>query len=248
MANKLTLAELSKQIAALQLELVGPVKQMSSQLTEIKDELSTLKNQAAVDKQEVMSEIDELRQTIVDLTGRVQKAEHTLAIHDFDITSLNEAESSGHSLTINGIPKRDGESLNEIYNNIASKIGIAQAPRAHLFRLNVKSPAPTIVVRFDSQMAKNEFKFNFLKVAKTLFVHKLPGFNDSPAGSRVYIQDLMSKATYTLHKAAVKFKNEKKLSSVIIEQSKIFVKLQKDGIKARVYSVKHLEKLIKHAA
>lgn len=230
------------------LAMTDPMAQMTLSLKEFSTEFVTLEKKVADDKVELKSEIDELRQTVAELIGRVDKIGSTVTVHDYDISSLNEAESMGLSLTINGIPKNEDESLKEIFANIASKIGFVETPHAHLFRLNVNSPAPTIIARFDSLSAKNKFKFNFMEVAKTLLVNRIAGFEGSPPDARIYIQDLMSKETYNLHKAAVKFKKEKKIVGVIIEQSKIFIKIKKDDKKTRVYNIGHLEKIIKHTS
>lgn len=164
--------------------------------------------------------------------------------HAKPATALSpENESMRMSLTINGVPEKNDENLQDIYDNIAKNIGFYSPPRVSLFRYSDESPAPTIVARFFNLADKNDFKFKFMKVAKTLTICQLRGFNDEP-DSRIYIQDQMSKSTYELMRAAIKFKYKKLLSNVMVDNCQIFAKRSPNSPKLNIHSITQLNLIV----
>lgn len=217
---------------------------MNESILKIHTEMAQMRQTCADNKKELKTDLALLRGEVKALTSRLDKAENTIKFHDMEIAHSNEVESMGLSLTINGIPKKDNEVLNDIFGDLAKKVGFARPPRVHLFRYADTSPAPTIVARFHSEIDKNDFKFNYMKIAKTFTVRKLAGFNNAPADARIYIQDQMSKATYELHKTALQCKKNNRLSHVMVEKCKVVVKFTPNGPKHRLFNTAHLNKLL----
>lgn len=217
---------------------------MNDSILKIHADMALMRQTCAENKKELKTELDSLRDEVKTLTKRLDTAEHTIKFHDMEIAHAHEVGAMGMSLTINGIPKKDNEVLHDIFTDLAKKIGFTKPPRAHLFRYADNSPAPTIVARFHSEIDKNDFKFNYMKIATTLTVRKLTGFNNTQADARIYIQDQMSKATYELHRMALTCKKNKRLSHVMVEKCKVFVKFSPNGPKCRLYNTTHLNKLL----
>lgn len=158
-----------------------------------------------------------------------------------------ENESMRLSLTINGVPEKNNENLQDIYDDIAKNIGFSSPPpRVSLFRYSdASSRAPTIVARFRNFAEKNDFKFKCMKVAKTLTICQLSGFNDEP-NTRIYVQDQMSKSTYELMRAAIKFKYKKLLSNVMVDNCRIFAKLSPNSPKLNIHSITQLNLIVNY--
>lgn len=161
-------------------------------------------------------------------------------------TQSPENESMRLSLTINGVPEKNDENLQDIYDDIAKNIGFSSPPpRVSLFRYSDASRAPTFVARFRNFAEKNDFKFKFMKVAKTLTICQLSGFNDEP-DTRIYVQDQMSKSTYELMRAAIKFKYKKLLSNVMVDNCRIFAKLSPNSPKLNIHSITQLNLIVNY--
>lgn len=229
-------------------ELKTIVKQTNESVLEMKSEIAAMKQQMINDKAELKGDIENISQEFNDLKSRVREAERKNYFLEADNAQMYEAASMGRNLVVNGIPRKEDEMLYDIYTEIAQKIGLAKPPRARVSRFKGNQLAPSILIRFHSDIDKNDFKFNYLKTATNLTLRRLAGFNNSTADSRIFIQDQMSNATYQLHKAVIKLKHNRIFSQVLVENCAVFVKFTRDGEKIRVIDKDHLAAIVKKGA
>lgn len=153
---------------------------------------------------------------------RVNKIEATLDDND-RISRLKE-------IVINGIPVVANENLLQIFEKIAVVIGFNRQCCYIvdiIFRLGKSktSARPSqinfapILVRFTTQLLKNEFLQLYFKHRNVTLVHI--GFNDCE--DRVYVNHNLTKSTSILHKAALKLKKSGKILNIRIKSGFVFV-------------------------
>lgn len=134
-------------------------------------------------------------------------------------------------VVISGIPVLSNENLLQIFDKISSLIGfdrqccyaVDNIFRLGKYKLTLRPPlinAAPILVRFSTQLLKNEFLQLYFK-HRNLKLTGI-GFNGS-ADDRVYINHNLSKTCNMIHKAALKLKKSGKIIKIQIKSGFIFV-------------------------
>lgn len=199
-------------------------------MKEVKTDIS---NQIANFKNEMDSRFKAFRtelQTDIDVISTRQD--------DIDTRlDILERASLSANLLLNGVPIIENENLNELFEQLCTQIGFTpkEFTLLSIFRVKNKSKQPTIVMKFISQNARNEFYQRYWKT-KNLSLIDL-GFETD---SRVYVQESLTKAKHEIFKQAMSLKRDKKLSSVYTYNGLVYVKSQPESTGVLIDSISHL--------
>lgn len=199
-------------------------------MKEVKTDIS---NQIANFKNEMDSRFKAFRtelQTDIDVISTRQD--------DIDTRlDILERASLSANLLLNGVPIIENENLNELFEQLCTQIGFTpkEFTLLSIFRVKNKSKQPTIVMKFISQNARNEFYQRYWKT-KNLSLIDL-GFETD---SRVYVQESLTKANHEIFKQAMSLKRDKKLSSVYTYNGLVYVKSQPESTGVLIDSISHL--------
>lgn len=145
-------------------------------------------------------------------------------------------------LVLNGVPCKENENLQSIFQALSSHLGYSSSVEAQPFRYKSGDPATrAIFIKFPSEYYKEQYLSKYFK-AKELKRNCLPGFEGD--NSRIYLRPDLSPIQYSISREAAKLKKEG-----IIYQVKIFsginnIKLDKDGKFIPFYNIAALHKEI----
>lgn len=135
-------------------------------------------------------------------------------------------------LLVHGIPISEDEDLNRIINSICNIIGFTSMDYALLsiFRINIKSKYPPIVLKFISHPARNEFVNLFLILSDIGFDSNKP----------INVQESLSSLNASIFRKAMEMKHSDFLFSVNTRNG--FVKIKKSSTDKPiiVYSIQQL--------
>lgn len=128
-------------------------------------------------------------------------------------------------LQVNGIAPTVGENLTDITNKLSSLIGFDSPPKMSYFRIknNVNNNDDRIMLRFGSELDKDEFFARYIVKASTLTLQLLrPGA--AASNGRIFISPSLSKHQYEINKLANRLKKEGKPLKTRIIQGYIMIK------------------------
>lgn len=179
-------------------------------------------------KSELKSDLDCLRKEI---DAKLANAVHATTT---EMTNLSKRQdllegrverldrlSHSSDLLVNGIPIIDGENLMDYYNKICNAISFMARDYTLLsiFRLKLKNRNPTIILKFISPQAKNEFYYRYLKFKKLSLCHL--GFETD---IRVYINESLTTANSECFKFALQLRKKGLLHNVYSHNGFVYVK------------------------
>lgn len=151
---------------------------------------------------------------------------------------------------INGIPVLSNENPMQIFDKISSSIGFnRQCCYAvdNIFRLgkskqSIRPPlinAAPILVRFSTQLLKNEFIQLYFKHGNLNLMDI--GFSNCSDGDRVFINHNLSKTCNEIHKAARKLKKCGKINKIQIKSGFVFVVWHGASSLVRITTIEELQ-------
>lgn len=206
--DNLTLNDLADMIANMKTDIS---QDMSKQISNLQVNLETKFFNAIGD---VKKDIDTINNRQDILEEKYDKIERQLHLTD---------------LLIHGIPKNPNEDLRSLMQSVSSKIGFSSLEYSLLsvFRINHKSSKPTIILKFISLPARNEFYKLYKDILQTkpICLNHI-GFNSN---DRIIIQESLSTSNSTIFKKAMEYKKENKLYSVFTQNGFVKIKPSADS-------------------
>lgn len=212
MASEISLSTLAKLIAESKTEL-------SNEIQNFRKEMDSKFNSIAG---EMKAEIDTVCRRQKSVESRLDELERKSLLND---------------LLINGIPLTPNENMREIFVKICHKLGFAAKEYTILaiFRLKTKSTQPTIVVKFISKDARNEFFQLYLK-QKNLSLLDVGFLTEK----RIFIHESLTKKNVAIFKDAMVLKKETKLHTAFTHDGIVHVRSTPEGISQQILDIEQL--------
>lgn len=215
--------------------------------------VNTIPEQAALilsNNADLIAKIDDMRKDmearfdrqICDVANDVKKIELRQCTMD---EKLEEIDRKSHltDLLLNGVPIVPQEDLRRIFSVISHKIGFLSNENtlSSIFRLrnNNQSDHPTIVLKFLTTTARNDFFRLYMKCLDLNL--KDIGFE---TGLRIYIKESLTKRNAEIFRKAIIAKKAAQVFNVHTYNGFVYIRTHKDGNPVRILSVGQLNLLV----
>lgn len=148
--------------------------------------------------------------------------------------------SFSSDLLLNGIPCIENENLLDMYNSICTTIGFRAKDYTLLsiFRLKKAHQNPTIILKFISPQAKNEFYFCYLKFRKLSLIHL--GFETD---LRIYVTESLTPVNSEHFKFALELRKKGFIHKVYTYNCYVFVKKSPEADPIKISNMQQLQSL-----
>lgn len=210
---------------------------LAALINSIKTELSTqIKDMHLMLEEKFSKEITKVKNDINNIINRQAHMEEKLEKFDRQMHLTD--------MLIHGKPMSQDEDLNRIVNSICNIIGFTSMDYALLsiFRINLKSKYPPIILKFISFPARNEFHNLFLETLKNkrLLLSDI-GFNSSKP---IVVQESLSSHNASIFRKSMELKSNDLLFGVHTKNG--FVKIKKSSNEKAiiVYSMQQLDDIV----
>lgn len=169
----------------------------------------------------LLAKLDEHRHDLINLftaklkerDSKIEALEKRLTESQQQHEEYKEIMSKKCTLTVNGIPYKEGEIVTDIYTQLFTQLGYRDPPTSSVFRLKMenmeKSP---IVIKLDSDLQVEQFMSRYFKVAKKLCLETFNGFAGDK--TRIYISENLTTTQYGIFKQAMALLKSKDISKV----------------------------------
>lgn len=195
---------------------------------------------------ELVGHMNDIRNDLeVNFTGQIGRIENNIKTienrQDLFDEKLEELERKTHltDLIMDGIPLIPKEDLRHIFHSICIKLGFLSNEHtlASIFRLrnNRQNSQPSIVIKFVSTTARNEFFGLYIKCLN-LNLRDI-GFEHAV---RIYIKESLTKRNANIFSKAVQARKNNLLSSVHTFNGYVYIRTEKGGKSFRLHSVDDL--------
>lgn len=184
-----------------------------------------------------------------ELTKRIQKSnddykkeiKQLLNVHSSEIASIStkvtkletkvdekaDIAARINRLTLNGVPFKDNENLQEIFEALSSHLGYTRPVDAQVFRFkSADMSKQPIIIRFATEFHKDEYIARFSK-ANQITRKILPGFGND--NTKVYIQHDLTKSQYNINKVASQLIKDGIVKKRTLRQGRVNIKFEPNG-------------------
>lgn len=211
---------------------VNTIPELAALILDVKSELiGTMNNMCSELESKFFGQISRIEDSVKTIESR----------QDLLDDKLEEIERRTHltDLLLDGIPWVQGEDLTNIYGAICNKIGFLTKEHtlSSIFRIRnnkQSSHQPTIVLKFISTTARNEFFRSYMKCLDLNL--KDIGFD---TGLRIYIKESLTKRNADIFRKAVTAKKDQQLFGVHTYNGHVYVRINKEDQPIRIISAEH---------
>lgn len=213
---------------------------------QLKTEINSKISEVNVKIDAVQANVNVQRDQLSTIQSSVNNCITRITVNEDDCNRIGKL----NELKIKGIPHKDGENLQTIFESIAKQVGYDLAIPNNVPELNrmqtrsnkenVPIPAPTIIVKFVAQHIRDKFYGMYLsRITKQPLEHI-----DLPQGSRIIIGEMLTASNQNLFVAAMKLKREKKLTTVFTKNGLVTIKKSADSKPTTIRSSRDLDEII----
>lgn len=215
---------------------------------QLKTEINSKIAEVNVKIDAVQANVNVQRDQLSTIQSSVNNCIMRITINEDDCNRIGKL----NELKIKGIPHKDGENLQTIFESIAKQVGYDLAIPNNVPELNrmqtrsnkenVPIPAPTIIVKFVAQHIRDKFYGMYLSriIKQPLMTEHI----DLPQGSRIIIGEMLTASNQNLFVAAMKLKREKKLTTVFTKNGLVTIKKSAVSKPTTIRSSRDLDEII----